>query len=942
MAERLPFGEVRPGARPINAFIQPAQFNTAGAARPDQLGSPQGITTLQQARTPDVRGFNQFEQVAEALAPFSKNLSALMEKGLVSYATSKIDAGYADQLKKLENEKAKANLSLQVQSEQGATRAAGTITQLQKVDPIAAQLLEESNPWALIGRKRAIAQMAAGQIESVLEDDLTNNAGALSAIKPGSPQLMQRKYQLTQQLLKPYGLTLDEPEAQFYIAPRLNKAWEQYADKQRGFFQKERDNSTIATGTAAMGVKIQQLVRDGIPFNGQVIKAGDPLFSQLAGAVLTTELDTQLGMLAGEGKIKALEEVRKQLVSTYGRVPVLAEALTFIRGGDRSMPFEKRPTWGASYPLDMIELKNRGNDSRIKEYQLGQQSMEEGLDGAWFAKGMPGSMLPSDPGYPAALLRFRQEGSGMGYRDIDGYMKKRMDSLEAVTSQAYRPSPFLAQDFLNQIEDLPPSSFQSAGGIAEIRKRALDAAMAEPTPELQAKRYSEYNQRIDERRKQAEDFTPGVKQQIDSAILQDLALPEIKKMADAAKPNGSSLMSSLLQNGTDPATAMASVFGSSKLVAFTNGVQNLFMRRAEDALNTWREDHPGQAMSPAAKNRIVSQAIADTRKSKEYADLYTGLTSKKPGEVGPGTVGTGPSQGTQPGPQARGVPRNAARALPDSTVKGFQVRPVMEGSWLHSELSNVAAGRPVSPELYEMARRAGSSTTRYLLEQLRFYPQLDPQGDARRFLQQEARRQREGNTVSSANFGNSLSSETPYNPLAPGSWLMSMLMPPAAAATLPPGYSGGGQSYVATRSSGGGSPRGGSGGAGWDNVVAMARAKGAKFPELVAAQWALESDWGRATSGRNNFFGQKGPGTTKATWEVVNGRRVNTSASFMDFASPSDSVGYLVSKWYQGRGGANNARTVEEAARILKQQGYATDPAYVNKLLRIIRSNRRP
>lgn len=143
-------------------------------------------------------------------------------------------------------------------------------------------------------------------------------------------------------------------------------------------------------------------------------------------------------------------------------------------------------------------------------------------------------------------------------------------------------------------------------------------------------------------------------------------------------------------------------------------------------------------------------------------------------------------------------------------------------------------------------------------------------------------------------------------------------------------------------STGAGRPASGTQRAGWDNVVAMARASGAKFPELVAAQWALESAWGKSTSGRNNFFGQKGSGTSKATWEVVNGRRVNTTASFMDFASPGDSVKYLVKNWYQGRGGANQATTIEQAAQILRQQGYATDPAYVKKLLALVRSNRKP
>lgn len=160
---------------------------------------------------------------------------------------------------------------------------------------------------------------------------------------------------------------------------------------------------------------------------------------------------------------------------------------------------------------------------------------------------------------------------------------------------------------------------------------------------------------------------------------------------------------------------------------------------------------------------------------------------------------------------------------------------------------------------------------------------------------------------------------------------MDVFAPPAMASEA-----------VAMRTGGGGRPARGSQRTGWDNVVAMARAQGAKFPELVAAQWALESDWGRSTSGRNNFFGQKGPGTSRATWEVVNGRRVNTTASFRDFASPSDSVKYLIGKWYRGRNGANQGATVEQAAQILKQQGYATDPAYVNKLLSLVRSNRRP
>ena len=44
----------------------------------------------------------------------------------------------------------------------------------------------------------------------------------------------------------------------------------------------------------------------------------------------------------------------------------------------------------------------------------------------------------------------------------------------------------------------------------------------------------------------------------------------------------------------------------------------------------------------------------------------------------------------------------------------------------------------------------------------------------------------------------------------------------------------------------------------WDGIEAAARAGGAKFPEVVAAQWALESAFGTVTSGKNNYFGIKG------------------------------------------------------------------------------------
>jgi hypothetical protein len=131
----------------------------------------------------------------------------------------------------------------------------------------------------------------------------------------------------------------------------------------------------------------------------------------------------------------------------------------------------------------------------------------------------------------------------------------------------------------------------------------------------------------------------------------------------------------------------------------------------------------------------------------------------------------------------------------------------------------------------------------------------------------------------------------------------------------------------------------------WFEICGLAREAGAKFPELVAAQYALESGWGKYQSGKNNFFGLKGPGTKKQTTEFVNGKPVSITDEFKDFASPQECVQYLVDKWYKdykGYKGVNNASTRDEAARMLVSQGYATDPKYAEKLIGIMNSNSAP
>lgn len=125
----------------------------------------------------------------------------------------------------------------------------------------------------------------------------------------------------------------------------------------------------------------------------------------------------------------------------------------------------------------------------------------------------------------------------------------------------------------------------------------------------------------------------------------------------------------------------------------------------------------------------------------------------------------------------------------------------------------------------------------------------------------------------------------------------------------------------------------------WDSVYTIAERLGSNYPDLVAAQWALESGFGKYTSGINNFFGIKGKGTIQKTKEWDGDRFIEIESEFKNFASPEDSIKDLIDKWYKDfrqHTGVNRSATRNEAARQLVKEGYATDPKYSQKLIELM------
>lgn len=121
--------------------------------------------------------------------------------------------------------------------------------------------------------------------------------------------------------------------------------------------------------------------------------------------------------------------------------------------------------------------------------------------------------------------------------------------------------------------------------------------------------------------------------------------------------------------------------------------------------------------------------------------------------------------------------------------------------------------------------------------------------------------------------------------------------------------------------------------------------------ELILAQAALETGWGRYQiqtadgSNSHNLFGIKagrrwdGQTTEIPTHEYVSGKRVRISDRFRVY--PSYEAAFTDYARLIGNSEryapVTEAETPQQAARLLQAGGYATDPAYADKLIAIMR-----
>ena len=767
--ERLFSNQIRPQAQPISSFVQPQQLRRANAAQPALLGNVSTIVQAQQQSGGSVQGFNQFEQLANSLAPFSKQLTKGIDRGFKLYATSNIEAGYYEEL---ENQRVRSTMNLQQQQEIAAADAAETQGQLEKVDPVAGTLLREANPWKAIGRRRALAQLAAGQVGAAMEAELVNNAGALAGLQPGSPELAARKVAVTQSVFSRFGLTGSEPEAAVYVTPAVNRAWDRFTERQGSLYNAEIYDSSVQLTNKAVMQGMLGDVRDGITLqDGTVIQPGDPRFGQEAGIRATLQIDQGLRLLAGEDKRKALKEINQNLALLRASgLPGLEDAVNNVRLGNSRMPMEKRPTWLQSNPYELNDYTNNALKQKQDTYELKQEAIKQDLEQRW---NQDISGLPYDSAERRARINELEEyAREQGYRDSEGWLREKDadDEARAIDTEGGAGGPALTSeerlDFEEQLSQLPPSQFATPESTNAAYKFARDMAAREPTMEKKVKAYQEYVKVIQAKQKQFAGLPSN--NGFDTALNNELKVSLNDPTLLALKPAGTTI-GPFGQIQMPEGVALTP--DGQKYFAFVNNLRQATTRKAFDKINEWREANGGAQIPIDVLRAKVAEAAKEIRDSPAYEKDLSKLKGTQPPGVTPQRGGPDRSGTASPNAAQAPVPAAAADTITQQQASQYRTKPVMDGKWVYQELLNYDTTRQTSTKLNDLAEKAGVAPLRMVIEQLKLYPNLDPDGKIREVLLKELNKNKQSSTTA-VPYGNDSQS-----PRSPGSWLTAMVMP---------------------------------------------------------------------------------------------------------------------------------------------------------------------
>ena len=842
MARDLPLNQIRPVAQPVDAFVRPATPNVAAPAAPQMMPNPSGIRMIEQGNGGNVQGYNQFAQLAEALAPFSRALTEVAGTGMKMYASGEYEKG--------RNEAMKAQVLANQQMQQSMGEYANENRKLAQVDPIGALMMDRVNPYREAGRVNQLSRLAAQEIGAAVLNEYRSTPD-VETWKPGDPRLKQLQARAVESIVvSKYKLDPGAPGVVDFVLPEVGQA----GDKLTA--QHWEDRTKYLKSTVPKTAAVEALGLYAKARSAGLVEWSE--FDSVSGRKM--QFSAALGADATKEQVIAFEYgVRKNFAQILDRMATEAglpgmtqefkdqviKQLSGMASGNRNSELirivagtevgpvgkDGRRAIAADWmPLELLETNHKHGQMAWQEeqrtQQMGLQAFQSELADITFN-------MADSPERGAAIQQLIQKYEGNIPRfELMKAAEEASGVGDKIAARSYSTDPM--EQFFLEAGAQTGSGWNVTAADAEYRQ------LRESLPPQERGKYDQQYSSIRKEKEREKDDVPGylVDPLINRKINTNIRLNYPGNATEAALRNA------------DITKMLA--WGDANIAASQERQQGAYRRHVYSRLADAKRDKGGQ-LSSAEVTAVVGKALEEYGKSDKSALEYLFPGSSKTNTPGIQGVPVQPYSGSEPVKPPPGRQAAAAPVYPSGQLDNIPNRaqrlkdgdPVLNLPSAQEEATRVLNGRAPSAAVSRAAKDAGLTPGTFLLRQLDAYPAFQLPSDAR---QQLLRSSRGAQGITDSARSASVGTPRPVESVA--MWFFDALTGarPSMAGTLPPlqgGGRNGGGPFMASSSGKGALPVSDLGG--------LARSAGFSTEQaVIMAAIAMAESGGRAKAHNDN------------------------------------------------------------------------------------------
>ena len=729
MARDLPLNQIRPVAQPVDAFVRPATPNVAAPAAPQMMPNPSGIRMIEQGNGGNVQGYNQFAQLAEALAPFSRALTEVAGTGMKMYASGEYEKG--------RNEAMKAQVLANQQMQQSMGEYANENRNLAQVDPIGALMMDRVNPYREAGRVNALSRVAAKEVGSAVLAEYSRTPG-VEEWKFDDPRLKQLQARAVASVTEKYKLDPGTPGFIDYVLPEVGQATDKLIAQHREDRTKYLQSTVPRLAVVEALGQYESALKAGIvewsefdPVSGRQLQrsaaSSDPVAFEYGIRMRFAQI---LDRMSSESGLPGMaSQFKQQVIEQLGGMATAAGNTNLYRivAGTEVGPIGKdgrRPLAAEMFGLGLLEAKSKYGQMVWQEQQrtqqMGLQSFQSELADITYN-------MPDGPERGAAIQQLMQKYKG----SIPSFelMKAAEEASgvgDKIAARSYSTDPM--EQFFLDANERAGSSWDVTAADAEYRQ------LRETLPPQERGKYDQQYASIRKGKEKEKNDVPGY-------LVDPLISGAIKSRLKEFYPSDTTEAALRGANITDMLA-----FGDANVARSAQLQLSAYRKHVYDRLQKAKATKGGE-LDPAEVTSVTQAALAEYGKNdaKSFNQLFPG--SPKGNAPGVQGIPVKPYSGSEPvkpppGRQAYSAPVYPAGQLdniPNRAQRLKEREPVLSLPSAQEEATRILNGRAPSAAVSRAAKDAGLTPGNFLLRQLDAYPSFQLPSDARQQLLRSSR-----------------------------------------------------------------------------------------------------------------------------------------------------------------------------------------------------------